>query len=78
MTYHSSKALQFETVFLPYIEDFREQGYNGVSNSKALYVAMTRTYRNLYLMYSDNLPYPLSEIDSDLYEETEYETVEDL
>ena len=28
-------------------------------------------------MYSDNLPYPISEIDSDLYEETEFETVED-
>ena len=78
MTYHSAKGLQFETVFLPYIEDFRVEGYNGVSNRKALYVAMTRTYKYLYLMYSDNLPYPISEIDSDLYEETEYETVEDL
>ena len=78
MTYHSAKGLQFETVFMPYIEDFEDIDYNGNPNRKALYVAMTRTYRNLYLMYSDNLPYPLSEIDSDLYEETEYETVEDL
>lgn len=78
MTYHSAKGLQFEVVFMPYIEDFKEEDNNGNSNRKALYVAMTRTYERLYLMYSDNLPYPLSGIDSDLYEETEFETVEDL
>ena len=30
------------------------------SERKALYVAMTRTYRNLYVMYSGDLPFPLS------------------
>lgn len=67
MTYHSAKGLQFETVFLPYIEEFSEDE----SDRKALYVAMTRTYRHLYIMYSNYLPYPLSDIDVTLYETSE-------
>ena len=74
MTYHSAKGLQFETVFLPYIENFDD---TKISDRKALYVAMTRTYRNLYVMYTDYLPSPLSSIDGELYIETEVETVED-
>ena len=74
MTYHSAKGLQFETVFLPYIEYF--DGSDD-SDRKALYVAMTRTYRYLYLMYSGYLPKPLSDIDKSLYKETEVDTVED-
>lgn len=74
MTYHSAKGLQFETVFLPYIEYF--DGSDD-SDRKALYVAMTRTYRYLYLMYSGYLPEPLSDIDKSLYKETEVDTVED-
>ena len=57
MTYHSAKGLQFETVFLPDI-----QPINRDSDQKALYVAMTRTYRYLYIMYSGVLPAPLSDI----------------
>lgn len=74
MTYHSAKGLQFETVFLPYIENF-----DGTEESdrKALYVAMTRTYRYLYLMYTGYLPSPISDIDKNLYKETEVDTVED-
>lgn len=74
MTYHSAKGLQFETVFLPYIENF-----DGTEKSdrKALYVAMTRTYRYLYLMYTGYLPSPISDIDKNLYKETEVDTVED-
>lgn len=63
MTYHSAKGLQFETVILPY--------YNGAKNNedcKALYVAMTRTYRNLYIIYSGGLAYPLSDVPERLYE----------
>ena len=48
MTYHSAKGFQFETVFLPYIENFS----GDESERKALYVAMTRTYRNIYVMYT--------------------------
>ena len=74
MTYHSAKGLQFETVFLPYIEKFSGQE----SDRKALYVAMTRTYRNLYVMYSIKLPFPLSHIDSVLYKNQEIDEIEDL
>lgn len=77
MTYHSAKGLQFETVFLPYIEDFEEVDDHGKSSRKALYVAMTRTYRYLYIMYSDFLPAPLSNVDNSLYKDTEVDTVED-
>ena len=74
MTYHSAKGLQFETVFLPYIENFS----GNESDRKALYVAMTRTYRNLYVMYSSILPSPLNKIDSSLYKTTEIDEIEDL
>lgn len=75
MTYHSAKGLQFETIFIPFIEDFVE---DGDSNQKALYVAMTRTYRNLYVVYSNQLPSPLSKIESKLYKTTEIDTIEDM
>lgn len=75
LTYHSAKGLQFETVFIPFIEDFVE---DGDSNQKALYVAMTRTYRNLYVLFSGQLPSPISKIESRLYKTAEIDTVEDM
>jgi superfamily I DNA/RNA helicase len=74
MTYHSAKGLQFEAIFLPYIEHFEG---DDDSDRKALYVAMTRTYRYLYVMYSGTLPEPLSQINHSLYKDTEVDTVED-
>jgi len=68
MTYHSAKGLQFETVFLPYVEDFSEEK---PSNRKALYVAMTRTYRNLYVMHNNCLPAVLKQVDAQLYKTSE-------
>jgi superfamily I DNA/RNA helicase len=73
MTYHSAKGLQFGTVFLPGVEEKTSE-----SERKALYVAMTRTYRNLYVMYSGSLPYPLSEVPNNLYKTTEKDVVEDI
>lgn len=75
MTYHSAKGLQFETIFLPEIECFND---DGSSHRKALYVAMTRTYKDLYLMYSGILPSPLSNIPQDLYKTSETEEIEDI
>ena len=63
MTYHSAKGLQFETVIIPF--------YNGARNTdekKALYVAMTRTYRNLYVLYDGKLQEPLKSVPERLYE----------
>lgn len=75
MTYHSAKGLQFETIFIPFVEDFVE---DGDSNQKALYVAMTRTYRNLYVLFSGALPSPMSKIEPSLYKTTEIETIDDM
>ena len=56
MTYHSAKGLQFETVILPFYE-----GALDIESRKALYVAMTRTYRYLYVFYEhDTIPEPLN------------------
>lgn len=63
MTYHSAKGLQFETVILPFYE-----GVNDKETQKTLYVAMTRTYRFLYVMYStENIGQPLQKVPSHLY-----------
>ena len=75
MTYHSAKGLQFEAVFLPQIEYYVD---DRDSDSKALYVAMSRTYRFLYIMYSGRLPQPLCDIPVSLYKTTESEEVEDI
>lgn len=75
MTYHSAKGLQFETVFLPWIEKFED---DGGAHRKSLYVAMTRTYKYLYVMYSGVLPNLLTKIPSNLYETTENEEIEDI
>jgi superfamily I DNA/RNA helicase len=60
MTYHSSKGLQFEAVFLPECTDSEERN--------PLYVAMTRTYQALYIMYSGNLSNLFDTVPTDLYE----------
>ncbi len=65
MTYHSAKGLQFETVFLPEVLNDITQDQN------ALYVAVTRTWKNLYIMYSGAMPSYLASIPKDLYLATE-------
>ena len=61
-TYHSSKGLQFEAVFLPDCKDIQEKDKN------ALYVALTRSYQDLFIMFSDNLTSFFNDIPEDLYE----------
>lgn len=75
MTYHSAKGLQFEHVFLPYLEDFND---SSEAARKALYVAMTRTYDKLHILYSGNKPTVLSQIPTNYYETGEKQKVEDL
>lgn len=76
MTYHSAKGLQFEAVFLPALELYNERLSD--NTRKSLYVAMTRTYKYLYVMYAGSLPSVLTGIDKNLYIETEVETIEDI
>lgn len=76
MTYHSAKGLQFETVFLP--ECTIENDEKGYSKQKSLYVAMTRTYKNLYIMHSGNLSSFFSSVPTSLYKTTEYDEIEEI
>lgn len=66
MTYHSAKGLQFETVIIPFYK-----GARNTDEKKALYVAMTRTYRNLYVLYDGILQEPLKSVPERLYEKRE-------
>lgn len=75
MTYHSAKGLQFETVFLPCLESCFLDSTEG---RRALYVAMTRTYRSLYMMYSGTMPSLLASIPSNLYKTSEIDEIEDI
>lgn len=62
MTYHSSKGLQFEAVFLP------RCNYSGNRNRNPLYVALTRPYRDLFILYSGNLSNLLDGVSRDNFE----------
>ena len=64
LTYHSAKGLQFETVILPFYK-----GARNTEERKALYVAMTRTYRNLYVLYENELAAPLRDVPERLFNE---------
>ncbi len=57
LTYHSAKGLQFEAVFLPECEARLAGNF-----LEPLYVAMTRTYQSLYIMYSEALPQQMDKI----------------
>lgn len=61
-TYHSSKGLQFEAVFIPNCNVSEEDDRN------PLYVAVTRTYQSLFIMHSGDLSPFIRNISSDLYE----------
>lgn len=64
ITYHSAKGLQFEAVFLPECS----VSYN--DQRKPLYVAVTRSYRYLYIMYSTKLSRFFDVIPVDLYRDS--------
>ena len=55
MTYHSSKGLQFESVFIPFCDMPNHDTWVEDNYKNPIYVALTRTYRNLYLTYSATL-----------------------
>ena len=63
MTYHSAKGLQFRAVFLPECENPALEGF-----LEPFYVAMTRSYQSLYIMYSGQFPPVLQRVPSNLYE----------
>lgn len=62
MTYHSAKGLQFEAVFIPMciVSDDKDRN--------PLYVALTRSYRDLFILYSNHLSTFIDKIDRNLFE----------
>lgn len=62
MTYHSSKGLQFEDVFLPFCEE------NGGFFRNPLYVAITRASERVVITYSGNLTRFFKDVPSIYYE----------
>lgn len=77
MTYHSAKGLQFENVFIPWVSESDKTSFLSTHRT-ALYVAMTRTYRNLFIMHTGSfLPYPLAYIPKEKYLTTMTDTVKD-
>ncbi|WP_059171980.1 3'-5' exonuclease [Bacillus sp. FJAT-27445] len=64
MTYHSSKGLQFEHVFLPMCQ----HGLTKYNFQEALYVAVTRPSQRLIIMYSQVLSPFIKNIDRKYYD----------
>ncbi len=62
MTYHSSKGLQFEAVFIPNCTVSDED------SRVPLYVAVTRSYQSLFIMHSGDLSPFFDDVPSHLYE----------
>ena len=63
MTYHSAKGLQFEAVFIP------NCNVDGEQHRNPLYVATTRSYRDLFFLYSNgDLSEYIGKIDRQLFE----------
>lgn len=61
-TFHSSKGLQFEAVFIPNCNVEDEDSRNPI------YVAITRSYQSLYIMHSGDLSSFFDEVPTNLYE----------
>ena len=72
MTYHSSKGLQFEVVFLP------ECTVSSQDDRNPLYVAITRTYQSLYITHSGNLSSFFDAVPTNLYETSLTTKISDL
>ncbi len=54
MTYHSSKGIDFDTVFLPYLNDVKVD-VDIEYDKRLLMVAMTRSRQDLFISYTRNL-----------------------
>jgi superfamily I DNA/RNA helicase len=61
-TFHSGKGLQYEAVFIP------DCSFEYDDTRNPLYVALTRSYQSLFIMYSGQLSSFFDEIPSNLYE----------
>ena len=60
MTYHSSKGLDFDNVFLPFMSI-----HSNIRNEILFMVGMTRSKKNLYLTYSGTMHEYIKKIDKE-------------
>ncbi len=59
MTYHSAKGLDFETVFLPFLDQNAQFRRDDAALDRTLFfVACTRSRRNLFLSHHSPVPHP--------------------
>jgi hypothetical protein len=60
MTYHSSKGLDFETVFLPGLDENVSifNRHDEPMERRLFYVAATRSRRNMFISYTGHRPHP--------------------
>ena len=74
MTYHSAKGLDFENVFLPHLNDeiYLDAKPKNLSREQEershLFVALTRSRRNVFLSYHGTPHWVLKKIPKDLIE----------
>ena len=59
MTYHSAKGLDFDTVFLPCLDEHTEINRDDALARRLFYVAATRSRRTLSISYSSARPHAL-------------------
>ena len=59
MTYHSAKGLDFESVFLPLMDEYTEINQDENLARRLFYVAATRSRRTLSITYSSPRPHAL-------------------
>ncbi|MGD7654091.1 MAG: 3'-5' exonuclease [Verrucomicrobiales bacterium] len=70
ITYHSAKGLDFETVFLPGLDESLSIANDEPMARRLFYVAATRSRRTLNMSYSSHRPHPLVQgLPKDLVEE---------
>lgn len=74
LNYYNSKGLQFEAVFMPNFSDYGQKSSKNDRN--ALYVAITRTYQSLYIMYSGILSSFFDDVPTNLYNTSLIQTEE--
>lgn len=68
MPFHSAKGLQFETVFIPFCDYPCHDKWFVENYKKPLYVALTRSYKNLYLTHTGTLTPFFNKIPTSQYE----------
>jgi hypothetical protein len=64
LTYHSAKGTQFSTVFVPFANDSM---HNGGLKKNPLYVALTRSSKDLYIIYQSVITLQLSGVSNQFY-----------